>query len=364
MASEPGTIRRRHDPTDASVWLDRSGGPTSWRWHLPGLALAAGMVLATVVVGVDYGLSPRDTDKMLGSRSLLVVVLVVAFLALDVLPHAWRRRQGGLLAQVRAVLLERWTRRRVLVVVLGFVSFYATYLSYRNLKSFVPFLVPQDDDSQLLRIDRLIFGGHDPGVVLHDVLGTGIAAQVLSLAYIFFLAFVPLSLAWVLMTWTNPIPALWYVTALGLNWTLGVVSYLVLPSVGPIFTAPALYATLPVTGVSELQHSLLVQRAAVLADPSNTANVQSIAAFASLHVSVVLTAALIAQLLGLRGAITRTLWAYLAVVVVATLYFGWHYVLDDVAGALIGVVAVVAGGLATGHLGVPRRLRRQTSSTG
>jgi CDP-diacylglycerol---glycerol-3-phosphate 3-phosphatidyltransferase len=35
---------------------------------------------------------------------------------------------------------------------------------------------------------------------------------------------------------------------------------------------------------------------------------------------------------------------------VATLYFGWHYVVDDIAGLGIGVIAVLLAGVATGHL--------------
>jgi membrane-associated phospholipid phosphatase len=43
---------------------------------------------------------------------------------------------------------------------------------------------------------------------------------------------------------------------------------------------------------------------------------------------------------------------------VATIYFGWHYVVDDVAGVAIGAVAVWGGALATGH-DLPAAVRRQ-----
>jgi CDP-diacylglycerol--glycerol-3-phosphate 3-phosphatidyltransferase len=77
--------------------------------------------------------------------------------------------------------------------------------------------------------------------------------------------------------------------------------------------------------------------------------VQSIAAFASLHVSVVLTAALVAQLLRANRWLRYMLWSYFGVVVVATIYLGWHYVIDDVAGIVIALAAVGIGALATGH---------------
>jgi hypothetical protein len=57
----------------------------------------------------------------------------------------------------------------------------------------------------------------------------------------------------------------------------------------------------------------------------------------------------IAQLLGVRRAIRVGLWTFLALTFVATLYFGWHYIVDDIAGAAIGLLAVALGAAATGH---------------
>jgi membrane-associated phospholipid phosphatase len=38
---------------------------------------------------------------------------------------------------------------------------------------------------------------------------------------------------------------------------------------------------------------------------------------------------------------------------VATIYFGWHYIADDLAGLVIGVVAVLLAGWGTGQLRRP-----------
>jgi hypothetical protein len=43
------------------------------------------------------------------------------------------------------------------------------------------------------------------------------------------------------------------------------------------------------------------------------------------------------------------MWVYFALTVLSTLYFGWHYVSDVVAGAAIAVVSVWLGALATGQ---------------
>ena len=43
-----------------------------------------------------------------------------------------------------------------------------------------------------MNFERGIFGGRDPGELLHDLLGTGIAAHLLSAVYLFYLAFIPI----------------------------------------------------------------------------------------------------------------------------------------------------------------------------
>jgi len=314
------------DPGSTSVWKDERYDPLSWRWHGPALGIAMAMAMATAIVALSDGLSVKDTDKMLSARSAGLIGAVGFFIVLDLLPRAIMRR-GRFDKALVAVARERWNRRRFAAVGLGLLSFYITYLAYRNLKGFLPFITDQDYDPKLLSLDRTFFFGHDPGTVLHSLLGTGISAQLLSTVYLFFLAFVPISLGAALIASANPIPGLWYVTALGINWTLGIVSYLILPSLGPIFTAPDLYSSLPDTGTSALQQALIYERHNALAG----GGAQSIAAFASLHVSVVLTAALIATLLKVNRVLRYALWVYLGLTMIATLYFGWHYVADDLA---------------------------------
>ena len=75
------------------------------------------------------------------------------------------------------------------------VGFYATYMAYRNLKSIVPLLRPDDlFDRQLADLDRDLFLGHDPAALLHTLLGTGVTTHVLSAAYVAFIVFLPLTI--------------------------------------------------------------------------------------------------------------------------------------------------------------------------
>ena len=201
----------------------------------------------------------------------------------------------------------------------------------------------------LLRLDRALAFGHDPASVLHSLLGTGVTAHFLSFIYISYLMFVPLSLGAALIWSKNESTGYWYVIALCVNWILGVASYYWVPSQGPYFAKHGLFSELPDTGVTKLQDALAAGRDNVLSDPYASDSVQSIAAFASLHVSVIFTAALIAHYVISSRAVRWSMWAYFVFTSTATIYFGWHYLLDDVAGFAIGWIAVWIGALATGH---------------
>jgi hypothetical protein len=78
--------------------------------------------------------------------------------------------------------------------------------------------------------------------------------------------------------------------------------------------------------------------------------VQSTAGFASLHCAITLLVALMIQYTIRSRVVHWIFWANFAITVVATLYFGWHYVADDVAGILIALLAFYLGGRASGQV--------------
>ncbi len=341
------------DPRDAGVWRPERAAELrrARRGGRAAVVIAVTMVVATVLVAAAEGLPVRDTDGIFGARLGILAGTLAAFFAIDLVPRAIARarRDGtGVRTAARATVRERWTRRRFGVVAAGLVAFWVTYACYRNLKSYLPFLVEQDGDRALLDLERGLFGA-DPAALLHDLLGTGAAAHVLSAAYLFFLAFIPISLGAALVLAINPVPGLLWVTALAINWPLGIVTYLLVPALGPAFVTPELFSGLSPTGVTQLQETLLDERRAVLADPFGDTPVQSIAAFASLHVSIVFTAALVGQVVRIPRALRIALWAFLALTLLSTVYFGWHYVVDDVAGLAMGALAVWVAAALTGH---------------
>jgi hypothetical protein len=343
----------------------RDGAPSAEAPGLQRRMVAAGpivamvsMVAALVATGAA-GISLRDPDHVAGRRLGMLLALVLILVAIDVVVRASRRAPGlvpsrVLLAQVRR---ERWTWRRGAIVATALVSFYASYFAYRNLKSVVPLLRPNElFDRQLGDWDRVLFGGNDPAALLHTLLGTGFANHVLSGAYLLLFVFIPVTLAAALVFSPNLQAGLFYASAQSLNWLLGAASYFLLPSLGPIYADPGVFANLPVSDASKLQTLLLDQRIAFLHDPSVT-TAQSIAAFASLHVSIFFTGALAAHILGLSRRLQIAAWALVILTTTSTIYLGWHYVVDDIGGAILAVMAIALARALTGFdARTPRRL--------
>ena len=265
------------------------------------LALAA----TAVAVALTYHLPLRDPDG----------VAVPTYVRLPDhpaagLPH--RRGPAGRLARPRrlvrfpralvAVVRERWRWEHTRFALVGLGAWYLTYAAFRNLKSFVPF------------VNREPVGRH-PGEVrpassssattrppcCTTSSATGWAAQFFSLVYV----------AWIVLRAGHPgrragVVARPDPAASGTSprspstgcWASRRTSWC--PTLGPVYAQPRDFAALPHTYVSTLQEAMIHDRHTVLYDPFATHAVQTIAAFASLHVGIMVTVCLMARLLGLQ----------------------------------------------------------------
>ena len=168
------------------------------------------------------------------------------------------------------------------------------------------------------------------------------------MAFVFLL---PLSLAFALVFAPNLRGGLYFATALAINWGLGAVSYLLLPARGPIYYVPQDFADLPHSHAAYLQERLLVERREFLFDRQAAEVGQNIAAFASLHCSLLFTAALAAHLLGLNRMLRIGLWVLFVVSAISTFHLGWRYVIDDIAGIAIALLALGIACYMTGFQG-------------
>jgi hypothetical protein len=105
--------------------------------------IAVSMGILAVLAAVVFDKALIDPDGFIGPSYLrLPTILGLAF-AIDLLPRTlWVSR--GNPKRMRAAFLTRihqhWAKDRMALVVSGLLSFYVTYVSYRNLKSLLPFV--------------------------------------------------------------------------------------------------------------------------------------------------------------------------------------------------------------------------------
>ncbi len=317
------------------------------------MGVAVLMGLVAVVVSQSLGVQLRDPDGFLGPAWVRLPAMVFGAFLLDVVPRSlWRARKDlrATLREGRALVREHWTRERIALVVIGLTSFYVTYVSYRNLKSYLTRFYTEMQDPLLHKLDRLVFFGNEPATILHQVFGETWAAHFFAFIYLLYLPLAPISLV-IWLVWSRNISyGYWYATANCLTWTFGTISYYLIPTMGPNFWYPWLYRGLEVTGVTDLQDSLWNSRqdSRFPLNPFSD-SVQSVAGFASLHVALTLVIALVAHYTVRHTLIRVLVWTYFGLTVISTLYFGWHYVADDIAGAAIALLSVWLGAVATGQ---------------
>jgi hypothetical protein len=316
------------------------------------VCLAVGMAAWAIILAIALDRRLVDPEgAFLGPSYIRLPLLLLGALLLDLLPltiwKSWRAPRT-IPATVRNRLRTHWTKERWTLVSMGIICFYVVYVTYRNIKSFLPFVIATKYDRELHLLDHALLFGHDPATILHSVLGTGISAHVLSYVYLWFLPMVPLVVtAWVV--WVRNLSyGYWFVTSQCLAWTLGTISYYALPTLGPGFRYVQLYTDLPDTPSKQLMDSLDFTRDQVVAGTLSDA-VQSVAGFASLHCGITMLVALMVQYtINIRW-LRIAVWVNFGVTAIATLYFGWHYIADDVAGVLIALVSFYIGGLASGQ---------------
>src|SRR5690625_271856 len=320
-----------------------------WPYTIP-LAFSAIVAVITIITAQRLGLPIRDPDGSLGPSYVRLPLIVLAFFAAGIIPEAvYRYGWKPLHINVLHTIRNDWTWFRVLNIAAGLLAFYTCYVSYRNMKSYLP--VIRSDvlyDTDLLRMDHFLMFGHYPGDVLHAVLGTTVSAQILGFFYVSYLMLIPILLGGFLVLTREYVIGAVFATALGLNWILGTISYYLVPTLGPAFAQPQSYDDLPTTAASALQIGLFRNRVDFLTDPWESGKIHGIAGFASLHVSVVVTFVVFFWRLTRRVWVHVATISFLVITILATLYFGWHYIVDDVAGAFIGWFAVVLACWMTG----------------
>ena len=135
------------------------------------VALAAGMAAWAIIEAIVLDKRLVDPEgSFLGPSYIRLPILLLGALLLDLLPltiwNSWRQPRA-IPAILRNRLRTHWTKERITLVAMGIICFYVVYVTYRNIKSFLPFVIETKYDRELHLLDHALLFGHDPATLLH-----------------------------------------------------------------------------------------------------------------------------------------------------------------------------------------------------
>jgi hypothetical protein len=344
---------RSSEPASRAAQAARAAGRTvlalmhQYPYVFTCVAVTIAFVGVAQATAMHIGIPIRDPEgALLGRRMVAPIVMMGLFAYLESVKRARRMQRAGTTGRLLwlsiGVFVDRWWWKRLVLAIVGFMSFAFTYLAYRNLKSFLSLVDYRTYDQQLLALDQWMAFGNDPAILMHDILGTGVSAHVLSWLYLIYIPLVAMTVSAALAFVERMREAYVFVATFMWCWILGTASYYAIPTLGPFASKPRSFESLEYTNVTRLQGALVDHRMSLHADNIGDMVVGGIAGFASLHVGVV-----VAVVLLMRYYRQRLLYwisvAFLIPTIIATIYFGWHFIVDDLAGLFLGWFAFVLG---------------------
>ena len=317
----------------------RHGSALDYRWLIGPWIVVLAFTLVTLATSRHLGIPIRDPrGSLFGLRFGLSLVLFSLFVVVDSVIRS--RRGRGTFGDAVFELRRRWPKDRLAIALSGLLAYHLVYVCYRNLKSWVAF--QQVRDTELLDFDRWLFFGNSPAMLLHTLLGDRFWAYALALVYRSFAMLVPISFVAALAFSNRIRDGYVFLMSSTWLWIVGLGSYYLIPSRGPFASAPEQFAQLSHTAITATQGKYLEERSHLLQHPLASDALNSISAFSSLHVGFTFMVLLVLRSYGFRR-MAITLGVYLIAVIVATIYFGWHYASDDLAGLVVGFLAALFG---------------------
>jgi hypothetical protein len=227
---------------------------------------------------------------------------------------------------------ERWYE--VARTVLAFKLYMMVHTS---LKSWIPLLNPRLYDRALLEADAWLHFGFEPVEIYRVWMQVPAVSRGIDLLYIVWYSVkLPVMFFFLLH------PQAWrrwhFFTAYFLMWVVGGGLAILLPSHGPVYLFPELYANIDMPTATRLQAYLWHNYETLLADAASHETVPygGIAAFPSLHVGIsVLHAVAIRE----SSRLLFHLFALYAVVIqFGSVALGWHYAVDGYVGGMIAIL--------------------------
>ncbi len=294
------------------------------------------LLLNIVLRGAGIGFPCLHGARKIGQYFAL---LIGCALLLRVFPARFRSTS---MKKAAMSVLEKWWEFPLILV-----AYVLLAQAYMWGKVFVPVINPRLWDLQLARLDRLLFAGINPNVLVMTIL-EGAPRWIPPIIDLFYGAFVPMMLGVTAFFVTDrPAARKGFLTAMAILWSLGLWIYIALPTLGPAFVDQCFgkELTLLFPVAAEMQ-GILIRQYTQIPQILQGIEIQlsptfGVAAMPSLHVGA---QALFFFWLHKKRSAWRIVFFVIALLTwIASVATGWHWAIDGIIGGLLALFAAWAG---------------------
>lgn len=235
----------------------------------------------------------------------------------------------------KAPLVNVMTKERLLYLARAYFTLFIGFYAYSHLKVLIPLVNQANYDAFFTSLDKFLFFGSSPTLVMIQIKNI-FFVKLMYLSYTSFYVGFPLAIA-IAFVFKNNILMRRLVLGILAIYFMGIALYYAFPSVGPLFLSPEMFSHIPNVWQKILWDGhLAVANGLASFEPTPFLGV---AAFPSLHAAHFLFLFLV-----LAKEYKWVTWFFVPwtiLLYMATIYMGWHYVSDLVAGAMMAIVALI-----------------------
>ena len=208
------------------------------------------------------------------------------------------------------------------------------FVVFVQLKHLIPFIRSYNFDTELASGELTLFDGELVASYLLNFFGTA-WRHVFSEAYLAFYPYLTL-LIYTFVSLRDERLRQRFFLSFAVLWFFSLLVVYLVPTMGPCFYLAENFKWFQDTEVFQMQEKLLRNKIFVEQHPFSRRGAYLISGLPSLHLAVPVLGSLFLHRVNLVLACFS--WCFVVLTIVTTIYFGWHYFLDDVAAIFLALL--------------------------
>ena len=204
-----------------------------------------------------------------------------------------------------------------------------------NLRHIVPYVNKTAYDNYLIALEEWAFNGKILSFWIIEFIGAN-NAPMMSDIYRLFYPYLSIIIFTFVLYRDALLSQQFFLSFIGI-WMIGIVITCLWPTWGPCFYSPQYFTILPETTMTQMQQGLWEMKQYLELNPQSSKAAYLISALPSLHVAVIALGSI--YLFKVSKILSMFSWGFVVVTIISTLYFGWHYFVDDVIAIIIAYLA-------------------------